>query len=91
MSHAALAYMGPAIARVSRQRFRLLSVSLIPSVIAALLLSVIIPALEMRRVMRLLSEIGELVEPSREVLYRLDQVAAHERQSLFINAILVIV
>ena len=91
MSHAALAYTGPAIARVSRQRFRLLSVSLIPSVIAALLLSVIIPALEMRRVMRLLSEIGELVEPSREVLYRLDQVAAHERQSLFINAILVIV
>ncbi len=72
------------------KRDRLLSVSLIPILVAALLLSVIVPALEMRRVTRLLTEISDIVGPSRQVVYRIEQVAAHERQSLFINAGLVI-
>ena len=70
---------------------RVLSLALVPMLIVALLLSVIVPALEMRRVMRLLSEIGQIVGPVTEVSYRLEEVAGHESQSLFINAVLVIV
>ena len=73
------------------ERYRALWIALIPLLLAALLLSVIIPAVEMQRVMRLLSEISQIIGPSREVLVRLDQVAAHERQSVVLNAALVIV
>jgi signal transduction histidine kinase len=59
--------------------------------IAALLLSVIVPALELRRSLRLLTEIGEIVGPVPEVSYRLGQVMGHENQSLLVNASLVIV
>jgi signal transduction histidine kinase len=64
---------------------------LLPMMIAALIFSVVVPALETRRVMRLLGDIGELVGPMTEVSSRLEQVAGHERQSLFINATLVVI
>ena len=70
---------------------RVISLSLVPMLIVALLLSVIVPAFEMGRVMRLLREIGEIVGPVTAVSYRLDEVAGHERQSLFVNAVLVVV
>jgi hypothetical protein len=63
----------------------------VPVVIVALLLSVIVPAFEMGRVMRLLSEIREIIGPVPEVSYRLEEVAGHEKQSLFVNAVLVVV
>jgi signal transduction histidine kinase len=90
VSHGALAYVNSP-AQVRERRFRAISIWLIPSLIIALLLSVIIPAVEMRRVMLLLSGISDIIEPSGKVLYMLEQVAAHERQSLFFNAVLVIV
>jgi signal transduction histidine kinase len=74
-----------------RDAARVISLLLVPMVIVALLLSVIVPAFEMGRVMRLLSEIREIVGPVPEVSYRLEHVAGHERQSLFINAVLVVV
>ena len=70
---------------------RVISLSLVPVVIVALLLSVIVPAFEMGRVMRLLSEIREIIGPVPEVSYRLEEVAGHEKQSLFVNAVLVVV
>ena len=65
--------------------------ALVPLVLAALLLSVIVPAVETQRVLRLLNEINGILGPSRDVTDRLHQVAEHERQSLFFNAALVIV
>jgi signal transduction histidine kinase len=63
----------------------------VPLLVAVLLLSVIVPALEMRRVTRLLQEITEVIEPTQAVSWKLEQVAGHERRSLFINAALVMI
>lgn len=72
---------------------RVLSLVLVPVLVVVLLLSVIIPALEMQRVMRLLREISVVIEPqlSGEMTRRLEEVARHEIQSVFINAVLVTV
>jgi signal transduction histidine kinase len=70
---------------------RVVSVALVPLLVAVLLLSVIVPALEMRRVTRLLQEITEVIEPTQAVSWKLEQVAGHERRSLFINAALVMI
>ena len=70
---------------------RSLSIVLVPFLVVTLLLSVIVPAFEMQRVTRLLSEIGEIVGPVEGVSLRLRQVTAHEQQSLYVNATLVIV
>ena len=69
---------------------RVVSLALVPLLVTTLLLSVIIPAFEMRRVTRLLQEITEVIEPTRAVSWKLEQVAGHERQSLFVNGCLVI-
>jgi len=71
-------------------RRRVLLPALVPLLVAALLLSVIVPAFETRRVIRLLQEISE-IEPTRTVSSKIEQVAGHERQSLFVNAVLVMV
>jgi len=70
---------------------RFVSLALVPFLVAALLLSVIIPAVEMSSVTRLLQEISRDIEPTQAVLSKLEQVEDHERQSLFVNAILVFV
>jgi signal transduction histidine kinase len=67
------------------------SLALVPLLVAALLLSVIIPALEMQRVTRLLKEITASIVPTLAVSAKLEQVARHERQSLFVNAVLVMI
>jgi signal transduction histidine kinase/GAF domain-containing protein len=90
MTDAILAYVNPP-APVRERRLRAFSSWLIPSLIIALLFSVIVPAFEMRRVLGLLNGMKDMIEPSREVFSVLEQVAAHERQSLFINAVLVVV
>jgi signal transduction histidine kinase len=70
---------------------RVVSLALMPLLVAALLLSVIVPAVEMSRVTRLLQEITLDIEPTQAVSSKLEQVAGHERQSLFVNAVLVLV
>jgi signal transduction histidine kinase/CHASE3 domain sensor protein len=52
--------------------WRILSPALVPFLVATLLLSVIVPALEMRRVMRLLREITEVIEPARAVSWKVE-------------------
>ena len=70
---------------------RMLSLILVPFLVVTLLLSVIVPAFEMERVTRLLSEIGQIVGPVEGVSLRLRQVKAHEQESLYVNATLVII
>jgi signal transduction histidine kinase len=54
----------------------------VPLLIVALVLSVIIPALEMRRVMRLLHEITEVIEPARAVSWKLESGLVMEYSAL---------
>jgi signal transduction histidine kinase len=61
---------------------RVLSLALVPVVIATLLLSVIIPAFEMQRVSRLLREITEIIEPARNVSWQLESGLAMEYSAL---------
>ena len=70
---------------------RMLSLVLVPFLVVALLLSVIVPAFEMERVTRLVNEIGQIVGPVEGVSLRLRQVTAHEQESLYVNATLVII
>lgn len=70
---------------------RALSFVLVPFLVVTLLLSVIVPAIEMERVTRLLGEIGDMAGPVEGISLRLRQVAAHEQQSIYVNAALVIV
>ena len=72
-------------------RRRVLSLALVPFLIVTLTMSVLVPALEMRSVTRLLGEIHAMVGPVDGISHRLEQVAAHERQSVYVNAVLVIV
>ena len=70
---------------------RTLSLALVPFLVGTLLFSVIVPAVGMSRVTHLLSEIHQMVGPVEGISDRLEQVAIHERQSLYVNAALVIV
>jgi signal transduction histidine kinase/GAF domain-containing protein/CHASE3 domain sensor protein len=75
------------IASVARPRDqlsqpRVVSLALVSLLVAALVGSVLVPALETRRIMRLLREITEVIEPARLVSWQLEAGLAMEYSAL---------
>jgi hypothetical protein len=63
-------------------RRRVISLALVSLLVATLVGSVLIPALETRRIMRLLREITEVIEPARILSWRLESGLAMEYSAL---------
>ena len=72
------------VARPGHQlsRRRVISLALVSLLVAALVGSVLIPALETRRIMRLLREITEVIEPARILSWQLESGLATQYSAL---------